>query len=64
MSRHDVIVIGFAVIALGGVALEMLARRTGAMPTIDAVLRWTLRTHSGRIALFATWAWLGLHFLG
>ena len=33
------------------------------MPTIDTVIRWTLRTHSGRIALFAALAWLGLHFL-
>ena len=64
MSRHDITIIGFAVIALSGVALEVFARRTGKPPTIDAVIRWTLRTHSGRIALFAAWAWLGLHFLG
>jgi len=64
MSRHDQILIGYALIALAGVALEVFARRTGNIPTIDATIRWALRTHSGRIALFAVWAWLGLHFLG
>ncbi len=64
MSRHDITVLGFIVIALAGVALEVFARRTGIVPTIDTAIRWTLRTNSGRIALFAVWAWLGLHFLG
>jgi hypothetical protein len=65
MSTHTITIIGYCVIVLAGLTLELVARRgVKAIPTLDDVVRWTLRTRSGRIGLFAAWAWMGLHFLG
>lgn len=57
--------LGYGLVALVTVAVETLARRRAAwIPTLAETLRWVLSTRSGRIAIFATWAWMGLHFLG
>lgn len=65
MSTHAITIFGYGVIVLVGAALELKARRgSPAIPRLDTVVRWTLRTRSGRIGLFAAWAWMGLHFLG
>jgi len=65
MSTHAITIVGYFVIVLTGMILEIVARRgTNTIPTLDTVVRWVLRTRSGRIGLFAAWAWMGLHFLG
>lgn len=65
MSSHDLTLAGYAVILICGLAVEMLARHPGSVvPTLSDLVRWVLRTRSGRIGIFAAWAWLGLHFLG
>ncbi len=64
MSSREITLIGYVVIILFGVGVEIYARRTEAIPTVGVAFRWALQTHSGRIALFAAWAWMGLHFLG
>lgn len=51
-----------------GVALlitELLARHTAVrVPTLSAVLRWTMRRRSAQIGLVMAWWWIGWHFLG
>ncbi len=65
MSSRAITILGYGVIAFGGVALGAAARRgKAAIPTFGSVVRWALHTRSGRIGLFAAWAWTGLHFLG
>jgi len=64
MSWRTVTLVGYTVIAIAGLTLEVVARRTGTIATFDELIRRLLRTRSGRIALFAAWAWLGVHFLG
>jgi hypothetical protein len=65
MSTHAITLLGYAVIVAVGATLEVVARRgTTSVPTLDTLVRWTLRSRSGRIALLASWAWMGLHFLG
>lgn len=65
MNTRTVTLVGYGAIVLGGAAVEIAAhRREGSGLTFGQLLAWTLHTRSGRLALFAAWAWLGLHFLG
>jgi hypothetical protein len=65
MTTHTVTLLGYGAIVLGGAAVEMAARRReGVGFTFDQILTWALHTRSGRLGIFAAWAWLGLHFLG
>jgi len=58
-------IVGYCVIVVTGLTVEARARRgSPVIPRLDTVVRWVLRTRSGRIGLFAAWAWMGLHFLG
>ncbi len=63
MNAHNLTVLGYAVILLAGISLELLAR-TGrtAIPTLSELLSRATRVRSGRVAVIAAWAWLGLHF--
>jgi hypothetical protein len=63
MSAHDLTVAGYALIALIGVSLELVARAGGtAIPALSTVLSRITRGRAGRVAVMAGWAWLGLHF--
>jgi len=64
MSWRAVTLFGYSAVVVAGLTLEVVAHRTGSIVTFDGLVRSLLRTRSGRIALFAAWAWLGVHFLG
>lgn len=65
MTTHTLTLVGYGAIVLGGMAVEMAARRRdGSGFTLGRILTWALHTRSGRLGIFAAWAWLGLHFLG
>ncbi len=64
MSARQIILTGYAVIVTTGLIVGVLAHRSNRIATVGDVIDWILQTRSGRIALFAAWAWLGLHFLG
>ena len=64
MSSREITLLGYGLITVVGVILGVVSHRSKALPRPGDVFAWTLRTSSGRIALFAVWAWLGLHFLG
>ncbi len=63
MSSHDVTVLGYLLILLAGVALQLVATRTTAqIPSLGHVLSRVMRTRTGRVGVLVAWAWLGLHF--
>ena len=48
--------------ALAGTALNARAHRPGSrLPTLGALLSRLMHSRTGRIAVVAAWAWIGLH---
>jgi len=64
MSNRDITLLGYALIVSVGLILGVVSHQTRFLARVGDVFEWILGTRSGRIALFAAWAWLGLHFLG
>jgi Family of unknown function (DUF6186) len=63
MTSHDVTIAGYVVIAVGAVALGLVARSHRVdVQTLGTALSRVMRNRSGRIGLIAAWAWLGMHF--
>lgn len=62
MTSHVITVAGYLVFVAAGIVLNALAHRRGSrIPTIGAVFTRLMHTRTGRIAVIAWWAWLGLH---
>jgi hypothetical protein len=63
MISHDFTVAVYALIALAGLGLQIrsLSERS-RVPSLGRVFTRAMHTRSGRIGIFAGWAWLGLHF--
>jgi hypothetical protein len=63
MNSHDLTVLGYLVLVLAGVVLELLAtvRRAG-IPSVQEVLTRVMRTRTGRVGVLVAWGWVGLHF--
>jgi hypothetical protein len=56
--------VGFVVLALVGLALELSARR--AVPpraTVGDLVGILVGTRTGRLVVVALWVWVGWHFL-
>ncbi len=63
MSSHDLTVLGYVLLLLAGVVLQVLATRNPArIPSLGDVLSRVMRTRTGRVGVLVAWAWLGLHF--
>lgn len=62
MSSHDVTIAGYLVVAAGIVALQVLAARTRAVPSLGDLLTRAMRSRTGRVGILVAWAWIGLHF--
>lgn len=63
MSTHVITVIGYAVIILLLVILEILAHRRGSrIPKIGEWFGYLMRTRTGRLLVLLGWGWLGWHF--
>lgn len=56
-----VTLLGYAVVALGAVGLEIAARRSGRFATFSEALAVALRRWPSRVLLLAGWLWLGWH---
>ena len=56
-------VVGFAVLLLAAVALEVAARRGAGPATAAQAVGAAMRTTPGRVAVLLAWLWLGVHFL-
>ena len=62
MSSHVITLAGYLAFLVAGVGLDALAHRPGSrIPTISAVAGRIMHSRTGRIAVVAWWAWLGLH---
>ena len=63
MGSRAVTTLGYLAFIAVGAALERLARRPGSrIPTLGSLMGRAMRSRSGRVAVVAGWAWLGLHF--
>ena len=60
MSRTATLV-GYALLGLGALVLEVAARWSGRLPTLGEVLAAALRRPLARVVLQAAWLWLGWH---
>ncbi len=62
MSSHAITIAGYLVFLAAGISLTVLAHRPGSrIPTLGAVFSRVMHSRTGRIAVIAWWAWLGLH---
>ena len=63
MNSHDATVLGYLVILLAGIVLQLLATRTRApIPSLGKVIAWAMGTRTRRVGILVAWAWVGLHF--
>ncbi len=63
MNAHDVTVLGYLVVLLAGVLLELIAvRRRSGIPPLGEVFTRIMRTRTGRVGVLVAWAWIGVHF--
>ena len=61
MNSHDLTVLGYLVLLLAGLLLELLATRSRTqIPALEQVLTRVMRTRTGRVGVLV--AWVGLHF--
>ncbi len=63
MSGDGTAGLGFAVLAIAALALELAARHHPDGATAAQALTAAMRTTRGRLAVLAGWLWLGVHFL-
>jgi len=64
MSPRVITIIGYAVIGLAALVVEVVARRPGnRVPTFAQLVRTVMRERWGRVGLLLVWWWLGFHFL-
>jgi len=62
MSSHDITLVGYLLFPALGIGLTALAHRPGSrVPTLGALSTRIMHGRTGRIAVVAWWAWLGLH---
>ena len=62
MSSHVITLAGYLAFLVAGIGLEALAHRPRSrIPAIGAVADRIMHSRTGRIAVAAWWAWLGLH---
>jgi hypothetical protein len=55
--------VGFAVLLLAALALEVAARRGAGPATVAQAVGAAMRSTPGRVAVLLAWLWLGVHFL-
>jgi Family of unknown function (DUF6186) len=62
MSSHIITIAGFVAFVAAGTVVNLLAHRPGSrIPTMGTLLTRVMHGRTGRIAVVAWWAWLGLH---
>ena len=63
MTWREVTLAGYCLLATSLIALLILGRRPETrIPRLGTVLSRAMATRSGRIAVLAGWAWLGMHY--
>jgi Family of unknown function (DUF6186) len=63
VNTHTITVLGFTVIAIALITLEIVARRRGSrIPTAGQMLGFLMQTRVTRVLILLLWGWLGWHF--
>ena len=63
MTWRDVTLAGYGLVVFAVLALQRAARRPGSrIPSLGTGLGRIMATRSGRVAIMAGWAWVGMHF--
>ncbi len=64
MTSRTVTILGFVLIALGAVALQIWsARPETRVASLGELLGHLMGTRTGRIGVLLSWWWLGWHFI-
>ena len=64
MSPRTITVIGYVLIGVAALVVELIARRPGSrVPTLSQLLGHLMRERWGRVGMLLAWWWLGFHFL-
>ena len=63
MTGHLPALLGYVVLLVAALALELAARRTPVGAPLGRALAAAMRRGPGRVAVLAAWIWLGVHFL-
>ncbi|MEY9861745.1 hypothetical protein ABH935_007388 [Catenulispora sp. GAS73] len=64
MSPRVITAVGYALIGLAALAVEVVARRPGSrVPTFAQLVHTVMRERWGRVGMLLVWWWLGFHFL-
>ncbi|MEZ0110845.1 hypothetical protein ABH920_004860 [Catenulispora sp. EB89] len=64
MSPRVITAIGYALIGLAALAVEIVARRPGSrVPTFGQLVQHVMHERWGRVGMLLVWWWLGFHFL-
>jgi hypothetical protein len=62
MSSHTVTLAGYLLVLALGIGLNALAHRPASrLPTLAALFTRIMHSRTGKIAVIAWWAWLGIH---
>ena len=63
MSSHDVTVLGYVLMVVACVGLQLLSLwPSSRVPSLTTLLCRVMRGRPGRVGVITAWAWLGLHF--
>ena len=64
MSARQIMIVGFALIIVLMVAIDLVARRQGRRTApLGTALTAAMRTGTGRVIVLGVWLWMGWHFL-
>jgi len=65
MTSHDVSIAIYALIAIAGVVVELIAlSNPERVSSLGRTLGRAMRMRTGRLGIVTGWVWLGLHFFG
>jgi len=64
MSSRAITILGFALVGLAALVVELIARRPSSrVPTLSELVGFVMRERWGRLGILFVWWWLGFHFL-
>ena len=62
ISSHVITITGYLAFLAAGITLNVLAHRRGSpIPAMGTLFSRVMHSRTGRIAVVAWWAWLGMH---
>lgn len=64
MTSRDVTIVGFGLILIVALSLDLLVRTSRVrLATLDEAISRAMRSSPARVAVLSVWFWLGWHFL-